>query len=200
MSTAPVCTYSVEEYLALERRSEMKHEFYKGELCAMTGGTEAHNVIVANLITAINLMLRGQNCRVYPSNMRVKCPSNLYTYPDVVLVCGDRAFDDSRKDTLLNPQSIIEVLSPSTEAYDRGKKFKRYREIESLKEYVLVSQDLMLVEQFTRQHDAAHWNLTELRLPNAELCLSTGNCRLSLSEIYENVEFAPADPNSEPAN
>lgn len=189
MSTAPVRTYSVEEYLALERQSETKHQYYRGEIFAMTGASLPHNRIVSNLVATIHLSLRGTNCEVLPSDMRLKSPAGLYTYPDAVIVCGGPRLEDSHRDTLLNPTVIFEVLSPSTEAYDRGKKFGFYQQIESLKEYVIVSQDEILVEQYLREENPDRWSLTSMRSPEDELQLSTGDCRLKLSDIYQNVDF-----------
>lgn len=200
MSTVPVRTYSVEEYLALERQSETRHQYYRGEIFAMTGGSFQHATIISNLVFRARSALRDSGCQALPSDMRVKCPSGLYTYPDVVVICSDPQLEDSYRDTLVNPLVIFEVLSPSTEAYDRSKKFESCRGIESLREYVLVAQDQMHVEHFVRQRDANHWDMHILRRAEEELSISNGQGRLKLSEIYENVEFAPANADSQPAN
>ena len=130
------------EYLAEERKRPFKSEYFRGEVFAMVGASEKHNLIVANLITTLNMQLKGKPCRVYPSDMRLKIEkSKLYTYPDVMVLCGERQFVDEKNDTLLNPEVIIEVLSDSTESYDRGVKFEHYRTAPSLKEYILISQN-----------------------------------------------------------
>ncbi len=200
MSTAPVRQFSVEEYLAFERQSEAKHQYFRGEILAMTGGSLQHVTIISNLVFRARSALGETGCRVLPGDMRVKCPSGLYTYPDVVIMCSEPQLEDSHRDTLLNPLVIFEVLSPSTEAYDRSKKFESYRGIESLREYVLVAQDQMHVEHFVRQRDANHWDMHILRRAEEELSISNGQGRLKLSEIYESVEFAPANADSQPAN
>lgn len=200
MSTAPVRQFSVEEYLAFERQSETKHQYFRGEIFAMTGGSLQHVTIISNLVFRARSALGETGCRVLPGDMRVKCPSGLYTYPDVVITCSEPQLEDSHRDTLLNPQVVVEVLSPSTEAYDRGEKFAFYREIQSLREYVVVSQKRMLVEHFIRQEDGVAWKMNPLHSPDEVLQLLSGTCRLKLSEIYENVEFAPANADSQPAN
>ena len=131
-----------EEYLAIERKSETKGEFYSGEVFAMVGASKRHNLIAANVIRVLGNQLLDRPCNVYPSDMRVKVSATgKYTYPDVVVACEEELFDDEEKDTLLNPVLIIEVLSESTEAYDRGKKFEHYQYIESLTDYLLVTQN-----------------------------------------------------------
>src|SRR5437867_12261501 len=132
---------SPEEYLSLDRKSEVRSEYFDGDMVAMSGGSREHNLIVTNLVRELSLHLKGRPCEVYPSNMRVKISATgLYTYPDVVVVCSDPQFEDESVDTLINPTLIAEVLSDSTEAYDRGAKFAHYRKIDSLLEYLLVSQ------------------------------------------------------------
>lgn len=200
MSTVPVRRYTAEEYLALERQSETKHEFYRGEIFAMAGASLPHNRIVSNLLFRARSSLTAGPCEVLPSDMRVKTPRGLYTYPDMVIVCGEADLEDSVKDTLLNPTVLFEVLSPSTEAYDRGKKFEFYREIQSLREFVIVSQDRMLVEHFVREDDLAHWRMAPLCLPHEELQVLDGRCCLTLANVYENVVFAPPATDTESAN
>jgi Uma2 family endonuclease len=189
MSTQPKPWYTPEQYLALERESEIKHEYYDGEIFAMVGATEPHVLITGNLGYALKSQLRDRPCRVYASDMKVKVSATgLYTYPDVVVVCGEREFEDDRRDTLLNPGVIIEVLSPSTEAYDRGKKFAHYRTIESLAEYLLVAQDTPRVERYLRQPDG-DWLLHEAASLDDAVSLPTIQCGLKLSEVYEGVEL-----------
>jgi Uma2 family endonuclease len=189
MSTQPKPWYTPEEYLALERDSETKHEYFDGEIFAMVGATEPHVWIVSNLVFRLMGQLRDRPCKVYASDMRVKVSATgLYTYPDLAIVCGEREFEDDRRDTLLNPQVIIEVLSPSTEAYDRGKKFGHYRRIESLAEYLLVAQDTPRVERYLRQPDG-DWLLHEAARMEDTVSLPTIQCELRLADVYDGVEF-----------
>ena len=177
------------QYLALERKSPVKHEYYDGEMFAMARATRRHSFIAGNLHGEIRVQLRDRPCEVHMSDLRVLVsPTGLYTYPDVVAVCGGPRFEDSEVDTLLNPNVIIEVLSPTTEAYDRGKKFERYRRLESLREYVMVAQDEVHVERYTRQGD--EWLLTELSRLEDTLQLESIGCAVALSEIYAKVQFA----------
>lgn len=193
MSTAAAKRYTVDEYLALERASETKHEFYDGEIFAMAGASESHNLIVGNVLTALNQALRDQPCRVYPSDMRVRCPSGLHTYPDVTVVCGDPQFEDGQRDTLLNPLVIIEVLSPSTEKYDRGNKFENYQAIPSLRENVLVLQERIRVEHYTRREDADEWLLKSVNDSGATVAFPAPGCQVSVAEMYAKVEFPPGN-------
>ena len=178
-----------EEYLARERKALTKSEYRNGRIYAMPGASRAHNLIVANTLVEIHLQLRNRSCEVYPSDMRVKVSTaGLYTYPDVVVVCDEPQFDDTHFDILLNPTVLIEVLSPSTAAYDRGEKFASYQKLDSLCEYVLVSQDRVRVEHYLRQDQK--WNLTEFRsLDNVFQLVSIG-CELSLQAIYAKVQFS----------
>jgi Uma2 family endonuclease len=166
-----------------------------GEIFAMSGASEAHILITGNIARHLGNQFEGGPCRVYASEMKVRVrPTGLYTYPDVVVVCGSRQFADDHRDTLLNPTVIFEVLSPSTEAYDRGEKFAHYWRLESLTDYVLVAQDHIRVEHFTRQSDG--WFVTAAGALDEVLRLDSIESALSLSAIYANVEFpAPAaDP------
>jgi Uma2 family endonuclease len=184
------------EYLAFERASEMKHEYYNGEIFAMVGASESHNLISVNLIRMISTKLRGKGCKVYPSDMKVKIESTrLYTYPDLSVMCGEAQFADGEFDTLLNPAVIIEILSPSTERYDRGKKFQHYREIPSLQEYVLVAQDNPRIERYLRQENGK-WELTDAIGIEATIDLTSIDCVLELAEVYEQVTFVEDDASS----
>ena len=177
------------EYLEIERAAESKSEFFAGEMFAMAGASEEHNLIVANVVGELRSQLKGRPCRVYPSDMRVKVSATgLCTYPDVVVICGDRQFDDQKRDTLLNPTLIVEVLSETTEAYDRGKKFDHYRQIPSLEEYILVSQSEPLVERFARQPDGS-WLLTVVKGLESVLEFESVVCRLRLADVYFKVSF-----------
>lgn len=177
------------EYLAFERASERRHEFCAGEIFAMTGASEAHNLIAANVLVSLRNQLRGRPCRVYIADMRLKVTATgLYTYPDISVVCGEARFADDAFDTLLNPTVIVEVLSPSTEAYDRGRKFQQYRQLETLREYLLIAQNSPRIERYARQGDA--WLLSDIFVPDAVLELPVIGCALALADVYEQVTFS----------
>jgi len=179
------------EYLEMERASEIKHEYHQGEIYAMAGASEAHNLIALNTSASLHGQLRQSPCRTYQSDMRVKVSAaSLYTYPDVTVVCDDPQFEDDGVDTLLNPTLIVEVLSPSTERYDRGKKFQQYRMLPPLQEYVLISQDAARIERYLRVNE--QWVLTDAVGLEAEIELESINCRLKLADVYERVEFKTA--------
>jgi Uma2 family endonuclease len=179
------------EYLTFERASKSKHEFIAGEVFAMVGASEAHNLISVNVITALNNQLRTRPCKIYPSDMRVKvADTRLYTYPDIIVVYGNAEFADSHFDTLVNPTVIFEILSPSTERYDRGKKFQDYRELPSLREYVLISQDSPRIERFLLQAQGT-WELLDAKGLDATLDLTSIACTLALAEVYAKVTFTP---------
>lgn len=188
MSSNPKTLLTEEEYLAIERQAEFRSEYFAGEVFAMAGASRRHNRIVTNLVTALDNQLRARPCNVYSNDMRVKVKSTgLFTYPDVVLTCGEERFADKENDVLLNPLVIIEVLSDSTEAYDRGKKFENYQSIESLKEYLLVSQDSQRVEQFVRQ-SGRNWIYSEAHEPGETIKIQSIECELKLEDIYLKVE------------
>lgn len=153
----------------------------------MAEGTPQHNQIGFNLITSVGIQMRASPCSGYTSDQRVLAGS-LYTYPDVVIVCGEPLFEDEHRDTIINPTLIVEVLSSTMEAYDRGEKFACYRQIESLREYVLVSQNQPRVECFTRQLDGT-WNYMAVEGLEATIHLASINCELKLAEIYDKVRF-----------
>jgi Uma2 family endonuclease len=178
-----------EEYLALEREAECKSEYYDGEIFAMTGASLRHNRITLNIGAQLTVRLAGRECQAFTSDMRVHVPATgLYTYPDVVAVCGEPELQDEHLDTLLNPVLIVEVLSKSTARYDRIDKIADYRSIPSFAEYLLVSQDEYRVEHYARQPDG-RWLLTEFRSPPDVIRLDSIRCSLSLSEIYDKVEL-----------
>jgi len=190
-SAARMTRYTPQQYLALERKADFKSEYCNGFITAMAGASLEHNTIAVNLAGEIRSQLRDRPCRVCVSDMRVcVSPTGLYTYPDVVVVCGQLRFEDDGRDTLLNPTVIVEVLSRSTEPYDRGEKFAHYRRLESLREYVVVAQDQVLVERYTRQGE--EWMLTHLTDLDASLRLASIGCEVSLREIYAKVEFPRA--------
>ncbi len=187
MSAESINSISVEEYLAGERTSPTKHEFLAGQAYALAGASRNHNLIVANLIAELHSQLKQRACTVFPSDLRIKISATgLYTYPDVSVVCGETWFDDSHQDTLLNPTIIIEVLSPSTEHYDRGGKFQHYRQIPALREYLLIAQDPYHIEYYSRQ-SANQWLLSEIDDPQAVLELRSIQCTLKVEEIYAKV-------------
>jgi Uma2 family endonuclease len=188
--------YTPEEYLAQERKAEYKSEYVAGQIVAMSGASREHNLITANLARVLGSQLLDRPCEAYVSDMRVKVTARgMYTYPDVVAVCGDARFEDEQVDTLLNPTLIVEVLSPSTEAYDRGAKFAYYRQLPSLQDYILVSQDQVLVEHFVREDDG--WLLTDTTDLGGIVQLPSIACELPMSEVYRKVVFtgssAPAE-------
>ena len=179
-----------EQYLEIERKADFRSEYYSGEMFAMAGATEPHILIVSNLVIELGLQLRKRPCRVYSTDMRVRVnAAGLYTYPDVVAICGEPRFADEKRDLLLNPLVIVEVLSPSTEAYDRGEKFAQYRRLDSLTDYLLVSQDKMRVEHYVRQPDS-HWLLSEASGPDARVEIAALKCNLLLADVYDKVEFS----------
>jgi Uma2 family endonuclease len=192
MSSLPQTLYSPEEYLALERKAEYKSEYVNGQILAMSGASREHNLISGNIFGEIRSQLRGKPCEVYIGDMRVKVsPTGMYTYPDVVAVCGERRFEDEQIDTLTNPTAVVEVLSPSTEAYDRGVKFAHYRKLASLQEYVLVAQDEVRIEHFARHNGTGgQWVLTEMDDLDGTLHLASIGCDVALRDIYDRVEFS----------
>lgn len=193
MAAQPHAGMTVEEYLAFERASAEKHEYRDGEIVAMVGASYRHNTIVGNVFASLRARLRDSSCRVNFSDLRVQIPGErFYTYPDLTVVCGPPRFSDDRQDTLLNPQIIIEVLSPSTQGYDHGEKFRHYRSIESLREYVLIEQDSQRIEHFVRQANDL-WLLSDTIGPDATLHLPTLDCAIPFAEIYEEVVFATTD-------
>jgi Uma2 family endonuclease len=192
MSTLPKTHYTPEEYLELERAAEYKSEYFNGEIFAMSGATRPHVLIMLNLAAELLGQLKKRDCEVYAADMRVRVsPAGLYTYPDVIVVYGEAKFSDEQKDTLINPNVIIEVLSESTKDYDRGGKFEQYRTLESFKEYVLVAQDKPHVEHFMRQPDN-RWILTETNKLGDSIELSHIGCTLALTEIYGKVDLPTA--------
>lgn len=180
--------YSPEEYLALERKADGKNEYVHGQIIAMAGASRLHNLLAGNLYRELSQQLRGRPCEAYISDMRVKVsPTGLYTYPDVVVVCGPIRFEDVHNDTLLNPTVLVEVLSASTEAYDRGDKFAHYRRLESLQDYLLVSQDKVRLEHYVRQ--GSQWVLSEASTLEETLHLASIGCDVALRDVYEKVQF-----------
>lgn len=192
--------YSLADYFAREKVSPEKHEFRDGEILLMAGGSADHSLVIANVIRALGNLLSGRPCQVYDSNLRVRIPRTiLYTYPDATVICGPRTVDsnDPTGETITNPKLIVEVLSPATEAYDRGEKFARYRQIDSFDEYVLVSLAAARIETFYRPalpNDASSvterpWLISTISGTAASAKLRSLNLDLSLAEVYRGVEL-----------
>ena len=185
---------SPDEYLEIEDRSESRHEYLAGEIFAMAGANRNHNRIVSNMVVGLGTQLKDRPCNVYANDMRVRVEeADLYTYPDIVITCGEERFAEPKAHNLLNPQIIIEVLSNSTEAYDRGKKFEFYQQLESLREYILISQNSYRVEQYVKQ-EAQQWLYFEAHGLDGNLTLPSIDCRLMLQDIYVKV-MIPEKPN-----
>ncbi len=187
MATVAAQTYfTPEEYIALERKAEYKSEYFDGHIIAMAGASSKHNLITGDIFYGLYPQLIGHGCEIFTSDMRVRASlGDAYFYPDVVVVCGEPEFEDDVFDTLLNPIVIVEVLSPSTEAYDRGEKFARYKHLASLQEYVLVSQDKVWVEHHRRH--GTQWMLSHYRALEDVLPLPSIGCELPLRDIYARV-------------
>src|SRR5262245_10680237 len=191
MSAEPHRRVSIEDYLAAERRAETTSEYLDGEVFAMTGASRSQNLIVVNTAASIHRQLTWRPCETYAGDMRVCIPAaDLYTYPDVTVVCGEPRFEDGELDTLLNPTLLIEVLSPTTEGYDRGRKSAHYRTLDSLSEYLLVSQEEVRAELFTGQDDG-HWLLSEASRLDETVALGSIGCALLLADLYEGVQGTP---------
>ncbi len=196
MTAIPKRKLTAAEYLEIERAAEFKSEFYDGEMYplgggpeAMAGGARKHSEIATNFASALNQRFKGRPGRVFNSDLRVNVADNgLYTYPDLSALCGKPEMQGVDDDTLLNPQLIVEVLSPSTEAYDRGDKFRLYRAIPSLMEYILVSQDRAFVMQHLREPGGT-WRLAFVEGLGSTLALSSVGADIPLAEIYDKVEF-----------
>ena len=190
MSSVAAQTYlTPEEYLAFERKATTKHEYLNGQIVAMSGASFAHNFITANIAIHLGIQLMDGECRVVTNDMRVKAiQTESYFYPDVVVVCGEPRAEDDTFDTLLNPTLIVEILSPSTETYDRREEFEHYQQIASLKDYILISQDEVHVEHYCRQ--GSGWLRTEFRELEDVLSLLSIGCDLRLQDVYRRVAVA----------
>jgi len=176
-----------EEYLERERQAEFRSEYAAGEVFALAGASEPHNLLVTNCVAELRQQLKGRPCKLFANDMRVHLPkAERYVYPDLAVVCGEALFTDAHRDTLINPTLIIEILSPSTEAYDRGAKFESYRTLDSLRTYLLIAQDRVHVEVFERREDG-RWLLSEAKRREDEVALPTVGCKLSLREVYDGV-------------
>jgi Uma2 family endonuclease len=180
---------TADEYLAIERAAEQRSEFFDGEMFAMSGGTFPHSVIKLNVGGELRTALEGRSCIAFDNDTRLLVrETGLFTYADAGVVCGPREFHDGRTDTLLNPILVAEVLSPSTEAYDRGKKFKHYQRISTLRQYLLVAQDEPCLELFTRQEDGL-WTIETVAGIDRSITLGSVGVTLALARVYLNVDF-----------
>ncbi len=188
MSALPKRYFTPAEYLALEERADYRSQYVAGEIFAMAGAQPWHNEIAGNIFAGLHSRFRGRPCKAYIADMRVHVPAGeLWTYPDIAALHGDPQFE---MNSLLNPQVIFEVLSPTTERFDRGAKFIRYRMMESLADYVLVASERMHIEHFSRNADGS-WRLTEYSHPGMALRLASVDVELSLAEMYDQVTFPP---------
>jgi Uma2 family endonuclease len=178
-----------EEYLAMERASDTKHEYYRGEVFAMSGASLNHNKIFSIVFSALSIRLKGKSCMPFGSDLRIHIPKNtLYTYPDISIICGEPELTDENKDTVTNPSVLIEILSTTTKDYDRGGKFNLYRSIKTLKEYVLIDSTAVSVEVFSHNIDNS-WRLVEFKHLSDSFTITTIEATLLLNEIYENITF-----------
>lgn len=188
MVAMPQMGWSPQAYLEFERASDEKHEYLDGEIYAMAGATENHLLVSGNAYASLHTQVRKRPCKVYQSDMRVRVTPTSYFYPDVVVVCGKPQFEDNRFDTLLNPTFLIEVLSKSTERFDRGKKSQRYRLLPSLQGYAFIAQDSYRIEYYARQSEGL-WLFTEAIGLDATITLSAIDCVLRLDDVYDKVEL-----------
>jgi Uma2 family endonuclease len=191
VASNPVSKLTEEQYLAIERAAEFRSEFVDGEMFAMSGGTNRHGRIQRNLFLELALALEDRTCEPFGSDNRVRVSSRAYVYPDVTVVCGERQAVDEDDDVLIDPVAIFEVLSPSTEKYDRGLKFQLYRSIDSLRDYVLVNQEQVRVEQFTRKSDGT-WTFRDYQGQGEDLKIDSIGVAISLQRIYRRVGVPPA--------
>jgi Uma2 family endonuclease len=197
MSAVPKRRMSIQEYFAIEREAPFKSEYFAGEMFAMAGASSAHNFIRENLSIELGGQLKGSPCRTLSCDQRLKVErTGLVTYPDLMIICGPLQVTSEDRDTINNPVTIVEVLSPSTESYDRGAKFRNYQQIESLKEYVLITQDEAVCERFVRQDNGA-WELVTFAGLDSQLAFTTVDARVALLDLYQGVTFpeiVPPDP------
>lgn len=187
MVSSPITKVTAEEYLALDRAAEFRSEYIDGDIIAMSGGSMRHARLSANVLGQFYMALQGSECEAFTSDFRVRVASRMYAYPDVVVVCGKPLLADERQDILLNPTVIVEVLSPSTEYYDRGVKFQFYRALESLKDYILVAQDQIRIEHYTRR-EANTWTLRDHQAASETLLIESIGVSIPLVRIYERIE------------
>lgn len=190
MRPQPLIHLTPEQYLSQERQSDTKSEYFDGEIFAMAGTSREHNQISANLVRVLGNQLLDKPCSVYSSDMKVRIEkARKYTYPDLVIACQTERFEDEHRDVLLNPVAILEILSDSTEAYDRGRKFLHYQLLDSLIDYLLVSQDAPRIERFARQQNNA-WLYAEFHGLDAVVEIESIGCSLRLGDVYHKVDLS----------
>ena len=182
--------YTEAEYFEIERTSFGRWEYVNGQVRLMAGGTDDHNAISGNIVRVLGNALAAKDCRVYGSDMKIHTGNGNNTFPDVSVACGERRYYLGRTDVILNPVLLVEVLSPSTEGYDRGDKFDHYQSIETLEEYLLVDQDMARVLLYTRQED--HWRFREVKGIGSSVYLSSVNETITLADIYAKIQFDAA--------
>ncbi len=181
--------YTIEEYLQMERASEQKHEYFMGEIFAMAGAGPRHNVVFSNLFIELGIQLKGKRCKPYGSDLRIHIPENtLFTYPDISIICRDIVSEDVDNDNVIQPTVLVEILSTSTKNYDRGTKFKLYRDIPTLKEYVLVDAEAISVEVFRVMEDG-YWQLEEYKKIDETLRIYAIDFKMVLRELYEGTKL-----------
>ncbi|ARS40568.1 hypothetical protein CA265_13220 [Sphingobacteriaceae bacterium GW460-11-11-14-LB5] len=184
--------YTIEEYLEMEKASTVKHEYFQGEIFAMSGASENHNWIFTNIFLAVGSKLKGKSCYIFGSDMRMNIPENgLFTYPDISIYCNGLKHSEFDEDTSISPTVIIEILSPSTKNYDRGKKFKLYKDIPSLQEYIMIDSESVLVEAYY-MNDEQNWILNKHEEISDRLILASMGFDVALSDIYSHVSFNTA--------
>ena len=189
MSSQPKTLLTEEQYLEIERAAEVRSEFYRGEMFAMAGSSEAHNLLVGNLYAIVRPQLHSRGCKAYFVDMRVRISvTGSYFYPDLAVVCGKPEFLKGPPDTLLNPKVVVEVLSQSTERWDRGRKFQNYKTIPSLEQYLLISSDNVFLDLYTRQR-SGDWLLSSFDQLEQTVELQSVGCRLPVAELYQGVDL-----------
>ncbi len=187
--------YSPEKYLAFEREAETKHEYLDGQIYAVAGASPLHNQICFNVTASLGVQLKGSTCIGYTSDQKIRTDlMDLFAYPDLTIVCGEPVFHDNKKDVILNPTVIIEVMSPSTESYDRNEKLLRYQNLSSLSDYILIAQNHPAVEHFIRQKGKRQWLYTLETDLESEIYIASIKCTLKLADIYDRVKFPPPKP------
>ena len=181
--------YTIEEYLQMEEASDEKHEYYQGEIFAMAGAKVPHNIISVNLIKLLGQKLKGKSCEPFNSDQRIYIPQNsLFTYPDISIICGEIVTLNNDDWNIINPVVIIEILSKATKNYDRGDKFKLYRDIATLKEYILIDSETISIEAF-RINDGGHWELEEYKKADNILLIKCIQVSIPVTEIYERTDL-----------
>ncbi|WP_269227407.1 Uma2 family endonuclease [Flavobacterium eburneipallidum] len=189
MGLPEILYISQKDYLEAERLAVEKHEYFKGEIFAMSGASITHNKIFSNSFSDIGSKLKGKKCQPFGSDLRVHIPKNtLFTYPDISIICGEIETTDDKFDTITNPSVIIEILSPSTRNYDKGEKFTLYREIDSLQEYILIDSERIMVEKFIRNADNS-WQLTEYKTIEQSFSIATVDIEMQLIDIYDGIKI-----------